>query len=996
MKFLVVLSVAASCLATAAGAHRAFGSKRAAPRQDELLLGPSLLQDGRDGSPHDDSAARASLRAGQRPTEPESGGVDVDDIEITTSTAENRLDKMRKEELKQINKMRSIHRDMPKKLMEDFKVLFHTFMPTYQGITLAELVSNGILLLVGFGIIGVHAGRYYQNDRLEDANLFGSKLEAHQPQPLELEPDIMVVFHHPSCDQDGWAEKDVSARIMWESLIDKVGQDSMERPPSASTGSGKSLHEKMAFHFPSFMELISKAEQGHQDNHEKKPVVVEQLARGMSGTILPSTSNVTYREARLALLKDLYEGAIGLGWEAGVFSSVDDDEIYLCLSLRDFEDIGNLMSIQKYSLQLRRPVVQKLGINQPPEEPESSPPYIRYDPRIVQRLQEEVPELFDKRSDRPRCDIFRVYHDCRDREDGDIHCSRDRVRLLFETLIRDINLDKAVTSGMIVGWYPVHNTRWIETLKDTWSGSHNWTDLTFRQPVTLIKNYFGSRVAFSLAWIGHWCKMLVPLTIIAVLWEVFLLTALLVEDEAKVENLRRRLIVGFSIIIAVWARVASNMWDREEHFLMELFGNSRDAQQAARPNFKGKLEVSKIDLNKKEIRADMSKDFWYRAGSASFSLGFCIMVFLVMIGWIEFFDGKPGILAGIILSVQTVVFAVLFEAIGAQLTEMENHKYQNSFYDSYLWKQCLIYMVTNYTAFLYLAVKQKVEVNNCPPGGCLHALRIQIAVTLVILTFSDLAKSMVKFVKVDFMIRQEDSNLKKAKAKEGDASTASESDDEVPQRYWAEEQSKYPEYRIKEQVVNDCELLVALGFPILFGSITPIIVPCCLIVFMARMRSLSYFLTNFSRRPLPRRQFDMGGTRTILMSLTRVGVLFSATTLVIYNPSFQHSGPLTKLSNILVYNIGMEIIFLMVDAFQPKVSAQAEVLTMRRDYVQKELHRRVSGTTSTPGAAEQARARREMQNKDWSKVDHLEDLVRNMSGGDLLTKAQSWWSRTGK
>ncbi|CAK0798638.1 unnamed protein product, partial [Prorocentrum cordatum] len=83
------------------------------------------------------------------------------------------------------------------------------------------------------------------------------------------------------------------------------------------------------------------------------------------------------------------------------------------------------------------------------------------------------------------------------------------------------------------------------------------------------------------------------------------------------------------------------------------------------------------------------------------------------------------------LSLQIVCFSLLFEVLCRSMTEWENHKHQSSYYDSYLWKHCLLNMVNHYTAFFYLAIKQKVKAGSCPPTGCLDALQKQIMTGLV-------------------------------------------------------------------------------------------------------------------------------------------------------------------------------------------------------------------------------------------------------------------------
>mmetsp|Transcript_176812 Transcript_176812/g.567133 ORF Transcript_176812/g.567133 Transcript_176812/m.567133 type:complete len:391 (-) Transcript_176812:45-1217(-) len=76
--------------------------------------------------------------------------------------------------------------------------------------------------------------------------------------------------------------------------------------------------------------------------------------------------------ARTALLQDLYLELPRWGFDVTIFSSIDDDELYVCITL------GNPVAVESYllrsgvMLQIRQDVVSKLGISQPPEEVVSS------------------------------------------------------------------------------------------------------------------------------------------------------------------------------------------------------------------------------------------------------------------------------------------------------------------------------------------------------------------------------------------------------------------------------------------------------------------------------------------------------------------------------------------------------------------------------------------------------------------------------------------------
>jgi len=531
--------------------------------------------------------------------------------------------------------------------------------------------------------------------------------------------------------------------------------------------------------------------------------------------------------------------------------------------------------------------------------------------------------------------------------------------MMFQALSSDLNLDGAEHAGLIVTWYPVHNQRWIDELSKQWADPRLIMDPSFSQPIPMVRNYYGSRVAYTMAFIGHWAKMLVPLTVVALSLELVFQALKLVLHVSGVEEWQRRLILGFSVIVAVWARVADNLWAREESFLQELFDLDDSGSQAVRPSFHGTMEKSEVNLKIKEKQSNKTTDFYTRLFSGGVSIVFCCGVCLMLVAWIEFFSGRLGMLAGACLSIQIVVFSLIFEVVCLKLTEMENHKHQSSYYDSYFWKHCLLNMVNNYTAFFYLSVKQKLQAGGCPAGGCLHAVRKQIMITLCMLTCVGFAKSLVMTsLLVRFKIWKEEHDAKQQNA-----------DRELPKLTWPEKQAKLGSFRLQEQVLNDVELIVALGFPILFASIAPGIVPFCLFVFATRMRQLATFLTTLTRRPLPRRQFDTAAQRSVVHALTRAGVLFSATTLVLYNPGFSNTGPLTKLSNVVVYMILMEFVIAITDLIVPRVCERTKLLVARRRYVDQEIQWHIAGISERKET--KMSSAEHMDTKDWSTVPHF-------------------------
>merc|ERR1719253_1897563 len=114
-----------------------------------------------------------------------------------------------------------------------------------------------------------------------------------------------------------------------------------------------------------------------------------------------------------------------MGFEVEIFSSVDFDEIYICISLTSSAVAGSYLLQEDTRLQVKQSVVAALGINQPPDEIASSPPFIRYDPRIPEKL--HTAGVLD--SSDPR-NFYETFH-WRDPE-GTVVCGVERVRAIYK------------------------------------------------------------------------------------------------------------------------------------------------------------------------------------------------------------------------------------------------------------------------------------------------------------------------------------------------------------------------------------------------------------------------------------------------------------------------------------------------------------------------------------------------------------------------------------
>merc|ERR1740138_539762 len=91
----------------------------------------------------------------------------------------------------------------------------------------------------------------------------------------------------------------------------------------------------------------------------------------------------------------------------------------------------------------------------------------------------------------------------------------DRLRIVVKELHQNVNLGAAKLEGLLTDWFPVHSMHNLHRFAVTWASFRKLRDFTYVQPIPRIKVYFGARMAFMLGWLGNYCKMLVPLSVVA-------------------------------------------------------------------------------------------------------------------------------------------------------------------------------------------------------------------------------------------------------------------------------------------------------------------------------------------------------------------------------------------------------------------------------------------------------------------------------------------------
>eukprot|EP00927_Polykrikos_kofoidii_P005915 TRINITY_DN12378_c0_g1_i1.p1 TRINITY_DN12378_c0_g1~~TRINITY_DN12378_c0_g1_i1.p1 ORF type:complete len:925 (-),score=103.23 TRINITY_DN12378_c0_g1_i1:64-2838(-) len=656
----------------------------------------------------------------------------------------------------------------------------------------------------------------------------------------------------------------------------------------------------------------------------------------------------TKREARVACIKDCSRLIKALGFSAMTFSSIDEDELFMCVYLDDEEAVKRCLEQGNYHLQLRHKVIEKFGILQDPLDPASSPPYMPFDPMLVKRLHEAglLKEGLPS-------ELYKTFFG--DRGADAVVSSTDRIRIMFEQLNAYIHLDAAVTHGMMVSYYPIHNLHRVRELTVTWAGLRTMLDVSFVQPVELVNRYFGSEVGLMFAWSGTLCKALLALSVTSLAWIV----------ASALFGRGRNELFGLSFVLGLWSQFAEILWSREEAYYLKAWSlEGRVTRNVVRQEFSGNEVQSPIDKNRMEKFYPTHLHILRIIISMTVTLCLCGMVLIGIHMWLFLFKGKLSISSSILLSLNIKVFELIFGLLIVVLTNFENHKYTKSYYTSYLHKYFIFQFVNNYSPFFYLIVESDNRPEMCEHRDCLADMRRQLIVSQFVLLVCSVFQAGVSATFLHFKLEFEVWRMKMT----GKTPIA---------RSRVEEESKYDHFGMRQGIDTVLPLVISLGHVLLFGAVAPIIAVFCLIVFVVHMKASAYMLSCTYKRAMPIYVQGMSTWGLIVSRMMTLGICFSGLLFVSHGETFVGTPRLTRVTGFVVYCGTIFFLRLVLSMMFPQVDESTDVLELRRHHVLMSIRRYGSTLNDKAGAGSKKNediSEPAITNEDWGSIPPLHEL----------------------
>lgn len=795
--------------------------------------------------------------------------------------------------------------------LDDMDMMLDTMMPGKKPNVWKKLTE---MWLTFFGILWIITYRYlfYQDDRCPKHDKGADEPvvpRQDDPRIKLMKPDIVLVFHKPTFDYPD-KESEVHA-----SVIEHVLQATHTKGgnmPRAEALMDAAHHHQQHHARRSVGAKIAKAAKSVLKRSAASPEPSDHEGEDQDeiGSVpTEETTGIKMGDFRSALLQDFCEHLPQKGFDVAAFSSVDDDELFLCIGLRN--ELTVRQHLQRYGmkLQLQQEAAENLDIKQPPDEAESSPAYIRYDRRLAENVFGEGKKDLD------------VFKNWGAHSGGAVVISgADRIRIIRKHLSSSLNLDYAVSQNLLVQWYPVHNEQRIAELQAAWARWNLLSDLSVRQPLTSIRDYYGSRVAFIFGWMGCYTKMTMCLLPVALVW-VFL--NFVADVVGKQEFWHRGSVVGISVVIIIWAKLANNLWKKEEEFFTILWDlkHADSKNRVQRPDFAGVLMPDDVDGNKKSLQYPAWKYGLRMLASWSVTGAYCTFVFCCVMLWLDLFGGRMNLASSICQAIMIQIFTLIYNFMAEALTLAENHKFEDAFYSSYLQKMFIFQLVNQYSAFFYMAVKQQYTAKGCPDDDCVGLIQKTLPLTLLILTLVQFVQVFVGTLLVRFKLWYEQYQMKSKGM-------------EAPTYSYVEEQSKYGDFNTREQIEVMTQLSLTLGYILIFGCVAPRIVPLCFLVFMIQLRASGRLMTTVLKRTVPAMTIGIEQWNRVFFFLMIIGVLFSAYLLVQFAPLFQGTFLITKLTGFFLYIFLVGVVWVCVDIACPPTDSRSVLLDDRRQAVE--------------------------------------------------------------
>eukprot|EP00808_Paulinella_micropora_P018751 g21834.t1 len=255
----------------------------------------------------------------------------------------------------------------------------------------------------------------------------------------------------------------------------------------------------------------------------------------------------------------------------------------------------------------------------------------------------------------------------------------------------------------------------------------------FRQPLPLIREYFGEAVGFYFAFSELYNQWLLPISLLGAIGFVVQFSTGQVDHSYN---------AFFALFIAVWTTALLEIWKRRQAKKRLDWGMYKfDQQEQPRAQFQGDWRPSTVN-GQVEMYFDPHLGLQRRIQSQITILTIMMAVIAMVVGLFLFRNfllrwskEYGGVMSGMLNSFQIQLLNAIYGKIALRLNDYENHKKQSEYQDALIAKSFLFKFVNSYNSLFYIAFFKRFDltVDGCDDQDptCMRELQTQLASVFV-------------------------------------------------------------------------------------------------------------------------------------------------------------------------------------------------------------------------------------------------------------------------
>ncbi|XP_026468140.1 anoctamin-8 [Ctenocephalides felis] len=538
-------------------------------------------------------------------------------------------------------------------------------------------------------------------------------------------------------------------------------------------------------------------------------------------------------------------------------------------------------------------------------------------------------------------------------------------------------------AGIISQVYPLHEAQALGKLQATWV-----RDVLAPQPLDDICSYFGVKVGLYFAWLGHYTMALcVPALIGSLLWLGLLNCGQTVQDIGY---------VLFSVFNVIWASLYLEAWRRysvQLAFRWGTLGTPPDLLEPPRPMFTGPLEPSPVTgrLEPADMPAWKRNIFRFFVSGPLIALSLCA-VFAVMISMLQLQDWWDkqvanrglwsclGVMPKVFLAAAITLMDEAYFKLAVWLNDQENHRLESKYENHLIAKVALFQFVNSFLSLFYIAFYLQDQ----------ERLREQLAGLLiarqVIGNFRESAWPYLmeqwRLAKLSFKIWGALSpTAEKSETKFDDTTSEKPT---TPLRSIGQAELESSLYKYEGTFYDHLEMLVQMGYVVLFSSAFPLAALCALLNNLLEIRSDAFKLVHVHQRPFGQRVANIGTWQSSMSLLALLAVLINCALIGLSGPVSRLMPGLTPSQTILLIVVLEHMMLGLRFALTwllPELPAWLAAEMARAEHMRREAARKGSAGSqkssphSSQGSTAQTPQSKQSKVEDEINIDEEESRI---------------------